>query len=203
MRERVLLEAEFDPRVMDYWLLSGVIVLIVTVFGAPLAIIWYFAGRALCRKWLERLSVRLTTRSLKIDKGWLNRLEKTVPLDKITDLAIYQGPIMRALGLWGIRVETAGQGTGGTGGAAVVGVKDCRAFRDRVLAERDRVVGEASSDSPAPVSSSASADGAVTTALLTEIGDTLKRIETQLARSPRDGQRPADHRLDQPELEQP
>src|SRR5690606_32562906 len=97
-----------------------------------------------------------------------------------------------------IRVETAGQGTG-TGGAAVIGVKDCRAFRDRVLEERDRVVGEASSDSPAAAAPSAApADGTVTTTLLAEIGDTLKRIEAQLAGSPRDSSRPADPRLDQP-----
>jgi putative membrane protein len=181
MRDRVLLEAEFDPRVMDYWLLSGVIVLVVTLFGAPLAVIWYFAGRAICQKWLDRMSVRLTTRSLKIDKGWLNRIETTVPLDKITDLAIYQGPIMRALGIWGIRVETAGQGAG-IGGAAVVGVKDCRGFRDRVLEERDRVVGEASDRAaqPAPAAPELTGDEAMTGALLTEMRDSLLRIEAKM-----------------------
>ena len=186
MRERVLLEAEFNPRVMDYWLLSGVLVLILTILGAPLAILWYFAGRAICQKWLDRMSVRLTTRSLKIDKGWLNRIEKTIPLDKITDLAIYQGPIMRVLGIWGIRVETAGQGSsggglGGMGGAAVVGVKDCREFRDRVLEERDRVVGEASDRSAAvAMTATGGEDGALAPAVLTEIRDTLLRIESKM-----------------------
>jgi len=180
MRDRVLLEAEFDPRVMDYWLLSGVVVLVVTIVGAPLAAIWYFAGRAICQKWLDRMSVRLTTRSLKIDKGWLNRIEKTVPLDKITDLAIYQGPIMRLLGIWGIRVETAGQGTS-MGGAAVVGVKDCRGFRDRVLEERDRVVGEAAAPAqPAPPAPPAAAEVAAPSPLLSEIRDTLLRIEAKI-----------------------
>ena len=58
-------------------------------------------------RYLDRLSCTLTERTLEIRKGLLNRVESTVPLEKITDLQMFQGPIMRMLGLHGFRLETA------------------------------------------------------------------------------------------------
>jgi len=137
--ETILREAEFNPRVVDYWLLSGTIVLAIFIVTIPVAILWYFAGRQICNKYLARISCTLTDRSLIIKKGMFNRIEKTIPLDKITDLAMLQGPIMRAMDLKGFKVETAGGGAGPQGGYLVqlTGIVDTEGFRDAVLAQRD------------------------------------------------------------------
>lgn len=136
--ETTLLEAEFNPAVTRYWLLSGVLVLVCTIVGAPLALLWLIVGQILCKKYLDRMSCTLTDRSLIIKKGMLNRIEKTIPLEKITDLALFQGPVMRAMKLKGFKVETAGGGGAATGYlVALTGIVDTDGFRDAVLAQRD------------------------------------------------------------------
>lgn len=139
-RERVLREAEIAPNVVRYHVLATVAALAVTVVGivvipivAPIVYLYY-------TRYYQRLSVRLTSRELKVRRGILVVEEKSIPLEKITDLAVYQGPVMRAMGLKGIKVETAGQ-TSTTGSAlvTVVGIVDTDDFRDLVLEQRDRV----------------------------------------------------------------
>jgi hypothetical protein len=98
------------------------------------------AGCGIRSRYYQRLNVRLTSRELKVRRGILVVEEKSIPLEKITDLAVYQGPVMRAMGLKGIKVETAGQ-TSTTGSAlvTVVGIVDTDDFRDLVLEQRDRI----------------------------------------------------------------
>lgn len=173
--EAVLEEAEFNRKVRSYWLLSGTIVCIVTVFGIVLLPIWLIVGNYITERYLKNMSCVLTDRSLKVGKGILVRQEKTVPLDKITDLGIVEGPIMRYLDLQALKVETAG---GSSPGALVqlVGVVDARGFRDRVLQQRDRVAAAALPNAAAPALPAAPADNGV----LVEIRDALLRIEKKL-----------------------
>ncbi len=49
----------------------------------------------------------LSRKNLHVVRGILIRQEKTVPLDKITDMAMFHGPIMRHFELRGLSVETA------------------------------------------------------------------------------------------------
>lgn len=68
------------------------------------------------------------------------REEKSIPLDKITDLTLKHGPVLRALGLVTLHIETAGQSTqAGAADAKLTGVVEARRFRDSVLEQRDRV----------------------------------------------------------------
>lgn len=178
----VLREAEFDPKVETYWLVSTSVPFVAMVFGIPLLpFVWIF-GRMLIGKYLERLSCTLTEGTLEIHKGILNRVQSTIPLEKITDLQMFQGPIMRHFGLHGFKVETAGQTT--TGGAlmSIVGIVDAPAFRQSVLAQRDAMAhGTASAPSgdgagavPAPARSGAEHE------VLVEIRNSLLRIERHL-----------------------
>ena len=92
--ERILQEAEFNPKVCDYWLMHGAFVLTITLFGIPFVPVWMIAGRKVTRRYLERMKCVLTDRSLKVEGGGIFvRFEKTVPLDKITDLGLSQGPL--------------------------------------------------------------------------------------------------------------
>jgi putative membrane protein len=107
----------------------------------------------------------------------LVRQEKTVPLDKITDLALIEGPIMRYLDLQAIKVETAG----GSAGALIqlVGIVDARAFRDTVLRQRDLVA----ASGPSTPSEAGPALSAGDNARLIEIRDVLLRIEDRLPKA--------------------
>lgn len=139
-RYKVLREASFDPKLPTYYLLSGTIVFVVFIVTIPLAVVYYLVGRAIIDKYIERLGCTLTERTLEIRKGLFNRVESTVPLDKITDLQMVQGPIMRHFGLHGFKVETAGQ-SGGPGGhlVSMVGIVDAPGFRQAVLDQRDAI----------------------------------------------------------------
>lgn len=175
---RVLQTAEFESGVKSYWLLSGTLILLVTIVGIPLIPIYLILGFLFTGKYLDAMECELTDRSLRVKKGLLNKLEKTVPLDKITDLAHYQGPVMRMMGLEGLKLETAGQSSGPGGSlVSLVGVKNARAFRDAVLSQRDAVTeSRGNTAAPAPVGS-VSQD-----AVLVEIRDALLRIEERLER---------------------
>jgi putative membrane protein len=192
---RILRRAEFNPKVCSYWTFSITLVFVLTIIGLPLLLLWLPLSRFFTRRYLERISCELTERHLKVSKGWLVRTEKTIPLSKITDLGMVQGPLMRYFGLHALSVETAGQ-SAGPGGALVTltGIVDAAEFREAVLSQRDRYerLENESSDgaTPAagspPIANGEPGGGAAQTALLEEIRDSLRRIEEHLAHSPGD-----------------
>lgn len=144
-------------------------------------------GYALTGLYLGRLRCVLTEKNLHVARGVLVRQEKTVPLDKITDLAMSHGPIMRFLDLRGLSVETAGHSGQGRL-IKLVGIEGTEEFRAAVLAQRERVGasgGAASAPSPA---AAAAGDAALASGkLLTEIRDALLRIEKRLGDGDRGG----------------
>jgi len=175
---RILKEAEFDPKVCTYWLLGGGLLLLITVVGIPLIPLWILIGLLITKKYLEHMSCTLTEKSLIVRKGLLNRIEKTVPLEKITDLALKQGPIMRAMDLHTLTIETAGS-SGSAGGGALVGltgIVDVIKFRNQVLAQRDLLEDRKSHSGAASAAATAS-----DVTVLEEIRDTLQRIEQHVA----------------------
>ncbi len=174
MKERVIWDAEFNDSVTSYWLLNGAIICVVTVFGIVLLPIWYFFGKWVTRRYLDSHKCTLTNRTLKVEKGIWTKFEKTVPLDRITDLGIVQGPIMRYFGIEAISVETAGQSTMNSL-VQLAGIKKGREFRDAVLQQRDLVVGSSEDQKGAAV---VERDG-TEIELLTEIRDVLRRIESK------------------------
>jgi putative membrane protein len=177
--EHVIWDAEFNDRVTLYWLLSGALVLTCTVVGIVLLPIWFLVGGAVTRRYLKSFRCTLTNRSLQVAKGTFVRVEKTVPLDRITDIGLVQGPIMRMFDIEALSIETAGQSSQGSL-VQLAGIKDGRKFRDAVLKQRDLVVGSAE-DRPATVGVTAAAAGADgNTELLASIRDTLLRIEGKL-----------------------
>ncbi len=177
-QDRVLWEAEFDRRVRVYWLLSGAWILAVTILGIPLIPIWFAVGLAVTEHYLKRMRCVLTEKSLAVGKGILFRVEKTVPLDKITDVGLAQGPLMRHFGLETLTVETAGQSSQGAL-LKLIGVVETRRFRDAVLRQRDAVAAARAEEALAP-SGSRVADAVPEAAILTDIRDTLHRIERRL-----------------------
>ena len=84
------------------------------------------------------MECKLTDQTLELKKGYLFRIEKTIPLDKIQDLTLREGPLLRALGICMLDIETAGQSSPqGSSDAKIIGIKDTKEFRDRVGQKQD------------------------------------------------------------------
>ena len=166
-----ILEAQFDRNVIGYyrWIVSGF--LVITVVGILLIPFWLLLSSWYGREYLRRLSARLTTQALELRKGVFFRSESTIPLNRITDLRMHDGPLMRHYDLRGLKVETAGQ-SGSTGSEGdMVGVIDAVEFRDAVLRQRQVVLDAAQA-------AESSETGGVAE-ILTEIRDILARIEAK------------------------
>lgn len=174
-----LRKASFDPQVRTYWLLSGALTLTCTVVGIPFLLLWFPIGLWATQRYLNSMECVLMPRALKVKKGIFVRVEKTIPLDKITDMGMVQGPIMRALNLETLSIETAGQsGASGSGFVTLTGIVNAKAFREAVLAQRDKITEKETS--PATPAASGNAASMQTNALLLEIRNSLLRLESKL-----------------------
>lgn len=181
---KVLREAAFDPKVKKYWVWQPVFVFSILIVTIPIAVLYYIIASFFVDRVLKNMSCTLTERTLDIKKGILNKTESTIPLEKITDLQLFQGPIMRYFGLHGFKVETAGQSSGPGGSLVnIVGIVDTKGFRKAVLAQRDRLHDRETGTAPAGTHEVAAApEASEQTQLMREIRDTLERVEEQLKR---------------------
>lgn len=183
----ILRQAEFDPKVKSYWIWQPVLVLCLLIVTIPIAIVYAIIASFLIDRYLENMSCTLTDRTLDIKKGILNKTESTIPLEKITDLQLFQGPIMRFFGLHGFKVETAGQSSP-TGGSLVniVGIVGTKEFRKAVLDQRDQLASGARSIPPQTPNPAqiGQPDSDRSIAILEEIRDSLARIEENIGGNP-------------------
>ena len=168
-----IIVGQFSPKLKTYFFLQGALSLTITVVGILLLPVWIFAGSWWASRYYASLKMELTDRSVIIRKGVWFRQELTIPLDKIQDISVREGPLLSALGLLGLRIETAGQRNAGTGQseADLIGLMNAREMRDRILSMRD-------AQSPTPAI--AASHSANSQELLGEIRDVLLRIETKL-----------------------
>ena len=115
--------------------------MLASVVGILAIPVWLLGlGQWYTRRTFEALQCVLTARSLIVRRGIFFKVEKTIPLDKIQDLSLREGPLLKAFGLMSVKVETAGQSAPqGSSEANLVGIVDARKFRDRVLDQRDQV----------------------------------------------------------------
>ncbi len=140
----ILLDAGFDPRVKSYWTWKPVLSFTLGIVTIPIAILYAIVARFFIDRYIANMRCTLTERTLDIKKGIWNKTESTSPLEKITDLQLFQGPVMRHFGLHGFKVETAGQSSPSGGSLVnIVGIVETKAFRRAVLEQRDRMNGGA------------------------------------------------------------
>ncbi|NKF49890.1 PH domain-containing protein [Shewanella sp. WXL01] len=178
MQEQTLLTATFHNKLATYWLTSGAVVLAITLVGIPLLLLWFPIGLLLTRAYINNMSAELTETKLIVRKGILQRTENTVPLDKITDLALIQGPLMRMYGIHKLTVETAGQ-SGAGALINLIGVNDVEAFRAKVLEQKQIL-----NDKVTPVSSpNGQHESDQSLVYLAQMSQSLKNIEAMLANS--------------------
>ena len=97
-----------------------------------------YTGPRLTRRQAAELSYWLDGSTLRIDQGVFFLKRKSIPLDRITDVVVVQGPLMRWCGIWGLQVQTAGSGQG-VPEATLFGLTEAEQVRDLIMAERDRI----------------------------------------------------------------
>lgn len=203
-KPRELRRATFTEAAIRYHLISATIGIAIpsVLLGILLAIPTFGIGLVICliplitwpilrwyyTRYFAKLECVLTERKLHVGKGLLFRVEKAIPLDKITDMSMSQGPLLRYMKLEAMGVETAGQsGSGGGALVKLVGIENSRDFREAVIDQRDRVVVAADSRDRSHDAHEFTAPAAATGAgesveLLRDIRDALTRIEDRLPR---------------------
>ena len=175
----VLAEASFDRDALVKYHWTGLLPVCVFIVTIPIVIVVAIVYAFFLDRMIASWSATLTRRNLIVRKGIFNKVERTIPLEKITDLSSAQGPIMRMFGLKRLGVETAGQSGGTEGGALVslIGIVDPDDFRQKVLDQRDRVT-----DNERPGVSSSPAAPSAGVPESSDVAATLHRIEAVLER---------------------
>ena len=138
----------------------------VSIIGIPLAILWLLLGWIVHKKQFENLSCELTDRSINLRMGWLFKKQQNIPLDKLTDVSIHEGPILNFFGVVRMQFETAGAQP-----FMLTGVKDGPGFRDLVLKQRDSL----------STLSGMSGQTSQSNDVLVEIRDILQQINANLS----------------------
>ncbi|KAJ3127682.1 hypothetical protein HK100_009600 [Physocladia obscura] len=72
-------------------------------------------------------------------RGWLNKEDKLIPLDRVQDVNVKQGLLSRILGVYHLDIQTAGAGGAGAE-ATLIAVKDFEATRRIIISKRDALV---------------------------------------------------------------
>lgn len=173
MADEQQVSAHFHANLGLYWLVAGAVFFTVSIVGIPLLLLWFPLGLWAVRRYIANMSAELTEQKLIVRKGLLTRTENTIPLDKITDMALIQGPLMRLFGIHKLTVETAGQ-SGHGALINLVGVVDVQAFRERVLYQKSLLNQRKENVSQPP------ALDALLVENLQQINATLLRIEQAL-----------------------
>ena len=104
--------------------------------------------------------------SINMRMGWLFKKQQNIPLDKLTDVSIHEGPILNAFGVVWMQFETAGAAP-----FILTGVKNSDQFRDLVLQQRDSLISAPQQSAPSDDSND----------VLVEIRDILQQINTNLS----------------------
>jgi membrane protein YdbS with pleckstrin-like domain len=161
--------AQFNPLIRPYLVVSIGFAMVVSIIGLPLALIWFCGvGQWWARHYFDLLQCELGDRTLRFRKGILFQVEKTIPLENIQDVTFIEGPLLRHFHLSTLKFETAGHSAGQAHDMHLTGIIDAHEFRNRIIEAREALraqrVGHAAAGN---------ATGAVPT-------ETLERIATRL-----------------------
>ena len=119
---------------------------------APVAYFIFFVGVAigsftfcqwLCPQQANNLRYRLEGSTLRADGGVFFLFRKSIPLERVTDVNLVQGPLLRFFGIWAIRIQTAGSTSCE---ATLYGVREPEKVRTLILLQRQSTHREKTGD---------------------------------------------------------
>lgn len=132
------MHAKFNTLIRPYLVLRIGVLLMMTIVGMPLALIWFLGvGQWWARHYFDKLDCHLDDKKLRYRKGILVTVEKTIPLENIQDVTFIEGPILRYFHLSTLKFETAGSGAGQANDMHLTGIVDAHEFRNQILEARD------------------------------------------------------------------
>jgi len=168
MQEIPIASAKFDKSVKKYWLVFWVLLPLFTFVFIPLIPIVIVLVFFISQRLLNAMAAELFERKLVVKRGVFFKVEKSIPLEKITDVGLTQGPLMRFFKLYRLDFETAGQSSQGAL-VSMLGIVDAIEFREMILAQKDKLQGQ-----------SKPRDKNEKTGEMAELLDSVKRIEALL-----------------------
>ena len=176
-----LFGVEIDNHVKPYlfWYIVGVLAItIVGIAIIPFFAIFYWSWYA--PRYREYHTLELTDTAVESKRGVVFRSQTSVPLDRITDVAVHQGPLMRRFDIYKVTIESAGQAHV-EGAASIIGVVDPYVFRDAVMRRVDDVRSQSAGDAAAEarVEVVDEATSGEQLQLLREIRDLLAKMESK------------------------
>ena len=100
-------------------------------------------SRWICPAQANALCYRLEGSTLRADGGVFFLFRKSIPLERITDITLVQGPLLRHFNIWAMRIQTAGSAQCE---ATLYGVRNPEEIRELIFARRRQVYGEKTED---------------------------------------------------------
>ncbi|GLD94451.1 hypothetical protein PINS_up003062 [Pythium insidiosum] len=91
------------------------------------------------KKEMDSVQCKVTDRRIEFQGGYLNRVSKQIPLDRVQDVAVNEGCCQRMFGVKSIDIQTAGSAKP-TAELTLNAPKDAEMVRDLILQRRDRLV---------------------------------------------------------------
>ena len=142
MSGKILAEAEFGNGYKKYLFVEFMGFFAATVVGVVFIPFWLLGwGIWYVNKSQKVLKCQLFEQSVRIKKGVFFKKEKTIPLDRITDVTLIQGPLQRFIGVHRLFIETAGQNQSSMHSeASLIGIIDVESFREQILNQRDTII---------------------------------------------------------------
>jgi membrane protein YdbS with pleckstrin-like domain len=123
---------------IQWWGTWQIFLLVMSLLGITLmlGLLVYVHGMHIL-PWYYRLQANalrycLVDKALRVESGVIFKSRKTIPFDKITSLELVQGPFLRYLGMWIIKVQNASTGAR-TPEATLLGVLDPEQVREAFL----------------------------------------------------------------------
>ena len=141
----------------------------IIITGVAVMLLWIPFGWIIHKKQLQNASCSLTKRGIAIRKGWIFKAQQNIPLDKLTDISIHEGPVLNLFGIVRISIETAGATP-----FHLTGLEKSTTpqFRDVVMKQRDSLTGTQVTSSQEGQSND----------VLVEIRDILQQINENLSK---------------------
>jgi membrane protein YdbS with pleckstrin-like domain len=134
-------------QIADYFFWHTILLILLTsiwFFGLGILLAVGYAvtlGMWLPRQQAGALRYWLEGSTLRVDQGVYFLKRKAIPLDRITDVVLAQGPLLRHFGIWTLNIQTAGTGGQALPEAILYGLANPETIRDELLQARDQAAG--------------------------------------------------------------
>lgn len=138
---KLIEKAEFNSNIRGYIMITGVLILLFSFIGIPLIIFWVLGlGQKISQRYYDSLECNLTEKHLEFKKGAMWRIEKTIPLENIQDLAFVETPLLKYFNMRLLKIETAGSSNAQGADMRLMGIENAKEFKEKVLRQREILV---------------------------------------------------------------